>query len=262
MSLTRSRLLRLLALLFALTLLAAACTSGDDDDDETDDQTEEEDQSEDESEDEDESDESDTSDGDGGSDTDAIGGEERDEAIEEFASEMGADAGVETGASGYTYSNVTDGTGQLSVDVPDQWTDFDPSPPLNTYGVSIDFGPALVASTDLATFQTSYDVPGMVFTATSASTTQNTQAVLAALEGDQNVSGCSTVTPAEPYADPLYTGVSQLYTDCGGAGASFVWIAVEDIDETFIAVVGIQLLTDADVEALEAILDTFVVTPS
>jgi serine protease Do len=262
MSLSRSRLLRLLAALMALMIITAACSSGDDDDD-SDDQSEEEseDQSEDESEDQSD-DESDTSDDEGAEDTEAIGGEERDEAIQDFADEMASDAGVQSGGSAYTYSNVTDGTGQLSVDIPDQWTDFDPSPPLNTYGVSIDFGPAMVASTDLATFQTSYDVPGMVFTATSASTTQNTQAVLSALEGDQNVSGCSTVEPAQPYSDPLYTGQSQLYTDCGSAGAAFVWIAVEDIDETFIAVVGVQLLTDADAEALEAILDTFVVTPS
>ena len=254
MSLSRSRLLRLLAALFALLLVAGACGGDDDDDATDDDDTEEaEDQTEAEEETDDETDETDSTDGDG--DTETVGGEEREEAISEFADSMAADAGVDTGASAYTYSEVTDATGSLTVAIPDQWVDFDPDPPLGTYGAALDFGPLLVSSPDLDAFIEGYTVPGMAFTATSASTTQSTQAVLEALAADVNVSGCETVTPPEPYSDPLYTGQSQLYTDCGDA--SFIWIAVEDVEQSFIAVVGVQLLTDADIEALETIIGTF-----
>jgi hypothetical protein len=173
-------------------------------------------------------------------------------AVDDFINELDSELDPEAATDGYTFVELTDDTGQLTVSAPAEWSDVD--------GALGTFGPDIRASTDLDAYNTSYDVPGFQFTATIQSTTGDVNRVLdeLALRTSQD---CDRLD-REPYSDPVYTGVSQIFENCVGTeGASFVWVAVEPADEAYIAVVGVQVLTEADTEALGEILNTFLVTP-
>lgn len=193
-----------------------------------------------------------------GTDTTSVEGDQR-AAIEDFMSSVQSDTGAASGEA-YTYTSISDDTGQLTVDAPAEWSDVDGA-------INENFTPPIPdvrASTDLEAYNANYTVPGFQFTATASSTTGDPDAVMdefAARTGQD----CDS-QGRQPYADPLYTGVSEIFTSCGGdPNASFVWTVVEPIDTSdgdYVASVGVQILSDADIEALGHILDTFVVTPA
>ena len=193
-----------------------------------------------------------------GTDTTSAEGDQR-AAIEDFMSSVQSDTGAASGEA-YTYTSISDDTGQLTVDAPAEWSDVDGA-------INENFTPPIPdvrASTDLEAYNANYTVPGFQFTATASSTTGDPDAVMdefAARTGQD----CDS-QGRQPYADPLYTGVSEIFTSCGGdPNASFVWTVVEPIDTSdgdYVASVGVQILSDADIEALGHILETFVVTPA
>ena len=191
-------------------------------------------------------------------DTTVVGDDQR-AAIEDFMSNVQTDTGVDDTGEAYTYTTLTDDTGQLSVEAPAEWTDVDGrTATLGTLTL-----PDVRASTDLEQYNATFDVPGFQFTATSDSTTGDPRAVL----NEEAIRFANVCEPqdVQSYSDPLYTGVSQVFANCGSSGAAFVWTAVQPIDTSdgdYIALVGVQILSDADVEALGHILDTFVVTPA
>ena len=191
-------------------------------------------------------------------DTTVVGDDQR-AAIEDFMSNVQTDTGVDNTGEAYTYTTLTDDTGQLSVEAPAEWTDVDGrTATLGTLTL-----PDVRASTDLEQYNATFDVPGFQFTATSDSTTGDPRAVL----NEEAIRFANVCEPqdVQSYSDPLYTGVSQVFANCGSSGAAFVWTAVQPIDTSdgdYIALVGVQILSDADIEALGHILDTFVVTPA
>ena len=186
-------------------------------------------------------------------------GDDQRAAIEDFMSNVQTDTGVEDTGEAYTYTTLTDDTGQLTVDAPAEWADVDG----RTAALGTLTLPDVRASTDLEQYNATFDVPGFQFTATSDSTTGDPRAAL----NEEAIRFANVCEPQEvqSYSDPLYTGVSQVFANCGSSGAAFVWTAVQPIDTSdgdYIALVGVQILSDADVEALGHILDTFVVTPA
>lgn len=192
--------------------------------------------------------------------TSGIEGDDQRAAIEDFMSNVQADTGVEDTGEAYTYTSISDDTGQLTVEAPEEWSDVDGR--IATLG-NLEL-PDLRASTDLESYNSSYDVPGFEFRATDQTTTGDPRAVLAEYAA-RSSQDCAEDLGVQSYSDPLYTGVSQVFSNCGGSGAAFVWTVVQPIDTSdgdYIAVVGVQVLSDADIEALGHILDTFVVTPS
>lgn len=193
-------------------------------------------------------------------DTASPEGDDQRAAIDDFMSGIQEDTGAEAATESYTFERIEDETGQLSVEAPTEWSDVDGR--VATLGnLTL---PDLRASTDMDEYNASFDVPGMEFRATSDSSTGDPRAVLAEY-ASRSEGSCTEDLGVQSYSDPLYTGVSQVFTGCGGAGASFVWTVVQPIDTTdgdYIAVVGVQILSDADIEALGRILETFVVTPA
>lgn len=181
-------------------------------------------------------------------------GSDQGDAIEEFESQVRDDIGLGAGSTtsdGYaTYVTVEDDSGLLSVDVPAEWADVDGGEGL--------FGPDVIASTDVAQFQADFNVPGVEFQATSVNNDRQGPADVLGRLTEGFVSLC---TPGQisPYVDPLYNGVSQIFTDCNGTATSFVWVAVQPLDDAFTAIVGVQIVDDRDVDALGKILDTFIV---
>jgi serine protease Do len=239
--------LRLLALLLGFVLVVAACGGDDsssDDEDSGDDTTttteaEEEDEPEDTTttteaeEDEDEGD--------------------RDDAIGDFGDSVEDELGdVPTNEPAPAeYVNVTDDSGFLTVDVPVEWSDVDGSPGL--------FGPNVLASTDVQQWLQSYNVPGIWFEATDIQTGQTNDEILTAISESQGQTTACTSLGRQPYEDPAYVGVSEVFQDCAGTDTDFVWLAFSPPDNRFHGVVGVQIFSSADVDALEQALATFLV---
>lgn len=234
--------LRLLALLMTIGLFAAACGGGDDsggdDDGGSDESTTTTTEAEEEPE------ETTTT-------TTEVPEDDRDDAIGDFGDSVEDDLGdIPTDTTTYgEYVTVTDDSGVLSVEVPAAWDDVDGGEGL--------FGPDIIASTDVQSWIQTYEPSGLEFQATGIETNQSTDEILSAVS--QGQAGQCTSLGRQPYSDPLYTGVSEVFQDCGGTETDFAWVAFEPADQSYHGVIGVQITQQADVEALERALATFIV---
>lgn len=175
----------------------------------------------------------------------------RDDAIGDFGDTVEDDLGdVPTDTTTYgEYVVVNDDSGLLSVEVPTAWSDVDGSEGL--------FGPDIIASTDVQEWIQTYNVSGLEFQATGLETNQTTDEILTAVSSGQ--AGQCTSLGRQPYTDPAYSGVSEVFEDCAGTETDFVWVAFEPPDRSYHGVIGVQITQQADVEALERALATFFV---
>ena len=59
------------------------------------------------------------------------------------------------------------------------------------------------------------------------------------------------------YADPVFTGKYQVWQDCAGTANDVVTLVAVPADNSYLAVIQAQIVTDADLEALQQAFDTF-----
>ena len=149
------------------------------------------------------------------------------------------------------YVTITDDSGTLSVSVPAEWTDVDGAP-IDLAGVS---SPSISASTDIAGFEASWDIPGMQFVASDALATYTADELL-----DLGAMTECESLGREPYDDGMFTGVFETYANCGGTATSTIVVAAFPPDSSYGVVVVVQIVSDADLAALDEILRSFYVT--
>ena len=164
---------------------------------------------------------------------------------------------VAAGASYSNYVTITDDTGLLSVNVPEEWGDVATVPYTNDAGEIL--GPEIIASPDIAGFQGTWGTPGVDFIASDPdpATSLNDWIDLAA--GVLGTGDCQFVGD-DAYDDGVYTGRISLWESCGGTDAQVVIIAAEPADGSYVALVAAQLLTQADYDAMDEIIRSFRVT--
>ena len=95
----------------------------------------------------------------------------------------------------------------------------------------------------------------MVFAASSDLAAAYTQEEL--LDAIDYSAEC-TYDSRQDYSDELYAGYSDLWTGCGGTDTLFLVIAVKPASGSQTLLVQVQVVTDADLEALDHILASFV----
>lgn len=179
-------------------------------------------------------------------------------ATTSFGNELAGEATTdEAAAETYAeYTTITDETGAIEVEVPTEWSDIDGAPFVGEDGLRrID----VRAASDLASFAESWNTPGMVFTASSEVAEVSSETALLD-ELLEPLSGECTYEGRQPYEDPIYTGSYDVYSDCGGVGASYVVIGAVPEARDFVIRVQVQANSDRDFDALDRIIDTFVVT--
>ncbi len=150
------------------------------------------------------------------------------------------------------YQTLTDDTGALTVDVPVEWAD------VNTAPLALDDGsqvPRIEASTSITEFETTYNVPGLFFFSTGPQ--DSLDALLAEFAP---AAGECTDAGIQDYSDAAYTGRYQTFTDCAGTSTVYVTVAAVPPDNAYTAVVVAQLVSDADLAALDQMFATFFVT--
>jgi serine protease Do len=167
-----------------------------------------------------------------------------------FAEEVGDEVGDDSDAApvAYEYESVVDDTNSIRVSVPTAWGARDTTP-INAEDGSVQ--PYIAASTDLDGFINGFTAPGLVFAKLPA--TADLDGSLAQY-GFAN--GC-TDGGISDYSDPVFTGKYQLWLDCGGTANDIVTLVAVPADNSYLAVIQAQIVTDADVEALQTAFDTF-----
>ena len=163
--------------------------------------------------------------------------------------------GYFTDDSSYTrFVTITDDTGSISVDVPRQWNDIFREP------VGKPPEPFLVASTDLAAFSDSWDVPAIAIqvSRTLATTYPTPAAYLASLEFD-NVAECDS-TDSGPYDDGVFVGKFFSADGCGTGNAQYFFAATQQAGTDYYVIIEYQTVTPQDVYAMNRILASIEVT--
>lgn len=171
-----------------------------------------------------------------------------------FANELGGEVDGGTTTGGYSgYVEVVDDTGSIMVEVPAEWSEVDGALWEDEDGVH---GAAIVASSNLDDFDQYYDTPGVVFLASEELAQFGDASELLNLF---DFSDDCYYDGRYEYQDPLYSGMYDLYESCGGADMIMVVVAAYPEDRSYATVLAVQAITDADLDAADHILDTFVV---
>lgn len=183
---------------------------------------------------------------------------------QEIASEVSSDNSGSGTAVSYNYVTITDNSGLLSVEVPSTWTDVDGGPwgedPNDPLGVAVRAAP------NLDSYFNSWGTPGVFFGASFSLVEGLSEAERRNLPDDVldldafDYSGSCTLDSRREYSDPLYAGKYNLWTNCGDAEAVFIELAVLPEDLSFFILVDVQVITEADLEALDRILNSFIVS--
>ena len=171
-----------------------------------------------------------------------------------FAQELGGTTNSGTAVDTYaSYVYVTDDSGLLSIEIPTEWSDIDGGAWTTNDGDVV--GLSVTAAPSINDFNNSWTSPGVFF---GASVEFNVLATDELLDFFDFSEGCQ-YTERDTYQDPVYTGFYDLWSNCGGTDSLVVAIVVEPADGSYRAVVVVQVSTDADLDALDRILDSFIV---
>jgi serine protease Do len=146
------------------------------------------------------------------------------------------------------YTQVTDDSGQIIVEVPSTWNEVDTTSYALDDGSSV---PYIAASPDLDGYSNTYTVPGMDFALFGPS------GDLDALLAEFSFSGECTDQGIDDYADPIFTGRYQLWSDCAGTHSVVVVLTAQPAQAAYTAVIVVQATSEADLDALDHIFSTF-----
>jgi serine protease Do len=168
-----------------------------------------------------------------------------------FADQVEADTddSIPSGDAYTDFVPVFDDSGRLSVEVPVEWFDTDTTAIVTDAGTQI---PRIEAAPDLDAFRTEFDTPGVQFAA-APSDQFGVDDILDRFAQDQACTDGGTFD----YDDGKFFGRYQLWTDCGGTDTLFVVLGTND--DTGATTFGtiVQVVTEADLAALDHIMATF-----
>ena len=179
------------------------------------------------------------------------------EVVTSFETEFDEVVADDPGGFVYTdYMTVTDDSNLIEVSVPVEWADRDGrtwNSDLAT-GVEELIGPALTATPDVAGFTDTWGTPG-VFIGASALIPTSVEETLDTFWFGESCDYDGRF----PYDDGVYTGLYDVYSNCGGVGNVFFQVIVEPADQTRLISFQIVAVTDADLAAADQVFDTFLV---
>lgn len=170
-------------------------------------------------------------------------------AQEAGAAPSATDAG-QTGTS-YSYVNISDDSGLMKMNVPSAWQQVDGSP-WELEGEII--GLSLTASPNIEQLLSTWDTPGVFFGASD----QLTLTVGEVLDAFDYTGQC-TYNGRTDYQDEVYSGLYDFWYDCGGSGTMVLVLSALPADQSYITLVLVQMVNEADLEAADQILASFIV---
>ena len=174
------------------------------------------------------------------------------QTLEEEASDNTTNSSGTTDTTYSDYMTISDDSGALVLDVPVSWGDVD--------GTAWDFegeniGLSVVAAPNVNDFYNSWNTPGVFFGATD----QFELTVGELLDAFEFSSDC-TYGERTAYEDSAYSGEYDVWLNCGGTETLLVVLAATPADGSYHTLVMVQVVSDADLAALDQILNTFIVS--
>ena len=153
------------------------------------------------------------------------------------------DAGGDGGAP-ESFTQVTDDTGTISVDVPANWSD--------AQTAATEIGPQLIAAPDVNGYLNTWDVPG-VYVLVSDQLGADPESVL----DDFSFGTACGSSIRSDFSSNQLTGRSERFEACGeSGGASTVNVAALPPDESYTVYVNVALVSEGDEAALNRIVQT------
>lgn len=169
-----------------------------------------------------------------------------------FAEQLDRETDSEPVAPGDAYDSyvtVIDDSGLLQMNVPVEWAQVDGSP-WELEGAVI--GESLTAAPDIDGLFNRWDTPG-VFFGTTEQFNSNIDELLDSLDYRENC----TYEGRSPYEDGIYTGQYDLWSDCGNVNTRVLVMAAQPADNSHVALVLVQMVSEADLAATDQVLATF-----
>ncbi len=170
------------------------------------------------------------------------------QAVEEEAGDVGG--GGDTSGTYQEYVGISDDFNSIYVEVPVEWGQVDGAPWEDEEGL---LGGSIIAAPDIAGFTDTYAVPGLQIWASN----QLGGGPMSELVDFFDFSDACVLDGRYDYEDAIYTGAYDLYVDCDGIGTVIIVLAAEPADGSHAVLILGQAVTEADLEAMDKVLDTF-----
>ncbi|HSM24244.1 MAG TPA: S1C family serine protease [Anaerolineaceae bacterium] len=171
-----------------------------------------------------------------------------------FAQEFEGDV-ANQGGSYSEFVTVTDDYGAIQVSIPTAWNEVSGEP---WYDGNDVIGSSIVAAANIDGFFNTYNEPGVFFgvsddVARLAGYIQLLDVYRTSFVGDCTLDG------RYPYDDSAFLGSYDVFINCGDSRSTIIVLAARpQVNQTsFLATVMVQILSDADLIALDEILSTF-----
>jgi serine protease Do len=172
------------------------------------------------------------------------------------AGSLGGLIGEAGGASAYSeYQTVNDDNGVLELTIPTAWTEVDGSPWEDDDGF---YHSSIWAAPSIEGFRDTWDTPGVKFEViANADLVGGQQAYLERLTAD--FPSVCTFEGSDTYADNIFSGSYELYSSCGGSNSSYLFLTAVPVDDpaALIVQIEVQIVSEADWDAVEQILNSF-----
>lgn len=136
------------------------------------------------------------------------------------------------------------------MEVPVAWREVDGSPWV-LEGQPI--GLSLTASVSVSRLDDQWDTPGVFFGVTDQFDV-TTEELLDAFDYNDE---CS-YGGRQDYSDAQYAGHFDIWTDCGDAGSLLVVVGVKPADGSYLGLVLVKAVSEADLDALDHIMNSFI----
>ncbi len=160
-------------------------------------------------------------------------------------------AAAEETSESYSYTTVSDNSGELVVDIPTNWV----------YDGSADGAKSSIwASPDIQRFLDNWDTPGTKITVFPTEDTHTVEEMYNLLAATQFLQACGGYTGPQEYSDARFVGVLGEWTECGDAGSGYVMLVTVDPGSARLVTMEFQYVTTADIEAANRALQTFNLT--
>jgi serine protease Do len=161
---------------------------------------------------------------------------------------FGAEA-TETSES-YSYTTVTDDTGEVVVDLPTHWV---------TDGQPDGAKASIWAAPDLESFLNSWETPGTKVTVFPADSPNTVEGLYDLLSNTEFLGSCTYVGPSD-YDDGRFLGILGEWTDCGGSTTGYVMLVTVDPGSLRLVTMEFQYVTSADIDAATTAINSFNLT--
>lgn len=151
------------------------------------------------------------------------------------------------------YVSITDDSGNIQVEVPAAWNQLDGAGYTNDDGT----WSSVIASPDMAGFADGWETPGVWVAASQDASTKVTPNELLRRADEFLAANCAP-QESSPFDDGVHTGTYQVYEQCGGVGAAYVFLAATANDGSYTITVAVQANTEADLSAIDRVIGSFI----